>query len=215
MGQEAGYANEPGVRRRIAGAILAGGEASRYGGVAKGMLTLPNGQPMIDRIIGEVASAGIDPIVIMANDPAPYGGCGRRILPDRVPGQGPLGGIATALSHFGASHDAVLFMPCDLPGIGSAQVAALCDSFTRSAAPVVAARTGSDRWHPLCAVVAVSLASEIEDRARRPRDRKVRSVWVELGVEPVDFVDAEPFFNVNTPEQMAEWERARAGGVAR
>ena len=214
MGKEARYSNAPRPRRRIAGAILAGGEASRYGGVAKGMLPLPNGQPMIDRIIGKVASARIDPIVIMANDPAPYSRCGRRILPDRVPGQGPLGGIATALAHFEASHDAVLFMPCDLPGIGSAQVGALCDAFARGAAPIVAARTGPEQWHPLCAVVAAGLGSEIEHRASRPRDRRVRSVWFELGVEPVDFADTEPFFNVNTPEQMCEWERISAGAGA-
>lgn len=189
----------------IAGAVLAGGAARRYGGVAKGMLPLPTGEPMTGRIIDQIAGAGIEPIVIIANERQPYENCGCLILPDAVPGQGPLGGIATALAHFEASHTAVLFMPCDLPGIRTSHVTALCDAFEQGGAPIVAARTDGSMLHPLCGVVKVDQRPAIERLAIRPEGRRVRRVWTELGVRTVDFPDATAFFNVNSPEEMAKW----------
>lgn len=194
----------------IAGAVLAGGAATRYGGVAKGMLPLPTGEPMISRIIDQIATAGIEPIVIIANERQPYESCGRLILPDAVPGQGPLGGIATALARFEASHRAVLFMPCDLPGIMASHVIALCDAFEQGDAPIVAACTDRSMWNPLCAVVEVDQRPAIEQRATQPESRRVRRVWRELGARMVDFTDATAFFNVNSPDEMAEW-RAISG----
>ncbi len=194
----------------IAGAILAGGAATRYGGVAKGMLSLPTGESMTGRIIDQITKAGIEPIVIIANDRHPYESCGCLILPDAVPGQGPLGGIATALAHFEASHSAVLFMPCDLPGITTSHVTALCDAFEQGGAPIVATRTDGSTLHPLCAVVKVDQRPAIEQRATQPESRRVRRVWRELGARMVDLTDATAFFNVNSPEEMAEW-RAISG----
>jgi len=196
----------------IAGAVLAGGAATRYGGVAKGMLSLPTGESMTGRIIAQISEAGIDPIVIIANDPQPYGSCRCLILPDAVPGQGPLGGIATALAHFQASHGAVLFMPCDLPGIATSHIDALCEAFERGGEPIVAARTGRSMWHPLCAVVAVGQRRAIEQSAIQPESRRVRDVWRELGAQVVDFSDAKAFFNVNSPDQMAKWRAISSVG---
>lgn len=189
----------------IAGAILAGGAATRYGGVAKGMLSLPTGKPMTGRIIDQITEAGIRPIVIIANERRPYESCGCLVLPDAVPGQGPLGGIATALSHFEASRGAVLFMPCDLPGIMASHVTALCEAFEQGDAPIVAARTDESTLHPLCAVVKVDQRPVIEERANQPENRRVRRVWRELGAQMVDFADATAFHNVNSPEEMAKW----------
>ena len=194
----------------IAGAVLAGGAASRYGGMAKGMLPLPTGESMTGRIIDQIAEAGIEPIVIIANERQPYESCGCLILPDTVPGQGPLGGIATALAHFEASHTAVLFMPCDLPGIRASHVTALCDAFEQEDAPIVAARTDGSAWHPLCGVVKVDQRPAIEQRAIRREDRGVRLAWRELGARMVHFADATPFFNVNSPDEMARWRAISA-----
>ncbi len=47
-------------------------------------------------------------------------------VPDRWPGDGPLGAVITALGH--ARHPVTVILPCDLPGISPADVALLVDT---------------------------------------------------------------------------------------
>lgn len=126
----------------IAAAILAGGRATRYGGVAKGLLQLPNGESIIARLVRIIGSAGVTEIVICADDPstplgtspAPYEHLGLPIIPDHAgftkPAPiGPLGGIAAALRHFGGRADGVLILPCDMPAITEREIRALMEAF--------------------------------------------------------------------------------------
>lgn len=189
----------------IAGAVLAGGQASRYGGIAKGLLSLSEGGTIIERMLGELRAAGVAPLAISANDAEPYRRLGLPIVSDVTPGQGPLGGIVSALTYCRERCRAVLFLPCDLPGITAAQIGALCDAFDEGDAPLVAARTESSLWHPLCAVVDVELLPVIAERAACREREPVWRFWVELGARAVDFADARTFFNVNTPAEMARW----------
>jgi molybdopterin-guanine dinucleotide biosynthesis protein A len=64
---------------RISAAILTGGNASRLGGIAKGLLVGAQDVPLIDRLINELAIAGVHEVILLANDPQPYTRFGRRI----------------------------------------------------------------------------------------------------------------------------------------
>src|SRR2546428_14109358 len=79
------------------GAVLAGGAASRYGGVPKGLLAV-GGRRILDRVVDRVhAVTGALPLLI-AN--APGASAWRRDLktiPDARPGLGRLGGIYPAV----------------------------------------------------------------------------------------------------------------------
>lgn len=204
----------------IAAAILAGGNALRYGGVAKGFLEAEPGISIIEKELSELGSAGVQEVIIVANDPAPYKALRLAVIPDLRTGIGPLAGIEAALSHYSGMYEATLLLPCDLPGITAREIRALTDAFVVNSASVVAAVTaesgartsGSFLWHPLCAVVHNDLyctvSRAIDDGQRRPR-----ALWQEVGAMPVHFDDPTAFFNVNSPEDLARWRAIREGAA--
>ena len=192
--------------RQMACAILAGGKATRYGGAAKGMLLLADGVTIIGRILAEVAASGVSDVVIVANDPDAYRACGRRIIKDARPGMGPLGGIEAALLHFAGTYENVLILPCDLPDITRGEIAALRDAHVAHGARVTVAQTPDSLWHPLCVVVHSAVGPAIA-AALDTDIRSVYRVWREANPFVVRFSDARPFLNVNTPADMATWQR--------
>ena len=197
------------TKERIAGAILAGGQALRYGGKAKGLLKAPSGLSIIQHEIRQLNLAGIDEIIIVASDPKPWRDCACNVVIDLRSGVGPLAGIEAALAHYGSSYEATLFLPCDLPAITSTEISQLQAAFTSNSAPVAVAVTNDLFWEPLCAVVHNSLlkivSQAIDDGERRPQ-----SVWRDAGAIEVHFEDATPFFNINTPRDMAHWQAGLA-----
>ena len=195
-------------------AILAGGRANRLGGVAKGMLRLANGGTIIEHILAEAAAAGLTSMVVVANQPGAYRACGCRMVSDTRPGLGPLGGIETALLYFAGACENVLVLPCDLPAITAHEIAALRHAHLARRARLTVAQTPDLFWQPLCAVVHSALGPAISAALDRGI-RSVQQVWQEIGPSAVQFADARPFLNVNTPEDMAAWSqemRARASG---
>jgi molybdenum cofactor guanylyltransferase len=114
-------------------AILAGGDARRFGGRDKSALVV-DGRTILERQIAELSSITDDLRVIRRED-------------DLVPGCGPLGGLHAALTT--ARGDAVFLVACDMPYVTAALATYL---LTRSDdADIVVPRT--DRgYHPLCAV---------------------------------------------------------------
>jgi len=190
----------------IAGAILAGGDARRLGGIAKGAIEIDDGTSVIERLIEELTRAGICDIVIVANNPAPYQHYGVEIVSDNRAGIGPMGGIETGLGFFAGRYDAVMFMPCDLPNITASEMLALKKAFVESGVSVVFAETADFFWHPLCAVVHNGLAKDISTAIDRGR-RKIRDVWRQVKALPVHFDNESAFFNINTLADMDRWRK--------
>lgn len=191
------------------GAILAGGRASRCGGVQKGLLEYAGGIVLVEKIINEMAASGVEEIAIVANDKAAYEGTGRAVVGDLRPGVGPLGGIEAGLAHFAGRCDGVIFLPCDLPRITVAEISALKHGFIDAQVPVVFARTSPSDWHPLCTVVRSGLLATVA-AAIDAGVRRVREVWIDAGGQGIHFPDDAVFFNINTPEDLEAW---RAGFV--
>ncbi|MHC4636492.1 MAG: molybdenum cofactor guanylyltransferase [Planctomycetota bacterium] len=190
----------------IAGVILAGGNARRIGGVAKGTLKANNGVSIIERLIRELGCAGIDNLVIVANDPEPYQDCGVEIISDIRAGIGPMGGIESGLGHFTACSDAVMFVPCDLPNITAKEMFVLKEAFVESQARAVFAETTGFFYHPLCAVVHNGLSNEVAAAIDRG-ERKIRNVWRQVKAVRVFFDDETAFLNINTLTDMDKWRR--------
>ena len=189
---------------KIVACILAGGKARRLGGMAKGALE-EGGVPIIERLIAELGRAGIEEVIIAANDPNPYRGYGRKIVADLRRDIGPLGGIEAALSYLKDRCDAVAFLPCDVPGITAAEIQVLIESFLAAGAPAVFAASGKNFWHPLCAVVHNGLLGGIT-AAIDGGERSVKEAWKRLGGLPVHFANEAAFFNINTPEDLEGWQ---------
>ena len=77
---------------RIAGLILAGGQARRMGGRDKALLDLA-GRPLLAHVAERLAGQ-VGPIAIGANgDPARFAPFGFPVLPDQFDQAGPLAGV--------------------------------------------------------------------------------------------------------------------------
>jgi CTP:molybdopterin cytidylyltransferase MocA len=93
-------------------AILAGGRASRFSGRDKSALIV-GGLPILDRQMAELEALS-DDIMLVVGECAPATVPARlRVVRDRVPACGPLGGLDAALA--AARHDALVLVACDMP----------------------------------------------------------------------------------------------------
>ena len=194
----------------IAGAILAGGNARRVGGVAKGVLKAGGGLSIVEHLINEMSYAGVSDNVIIANNPEPYQDYGVKIIADIREDIGPIGGIESGLVHFSGQSDAVMFVPCDLPNITAKEMLVLKETFVESEAPVVFAETPGFFWHPLCVVVHNGLIKQVSS-AIDCGERKIREVWRRVKVVRVLFDDETAFFNVNSSKDIDQWRREQPG----
>lgn len=203
------------MRLPCAGAILAGGAASRYGGVPKGLERV-GGRRIIDRVAGALREV-TDNLWLIANDPAAAGWLpGARLGADLVPDAGGLGGIHAALRHSGT---AVLVVAWDMPFVPAGLLARLRDlgDAADAAVPESDSRRGIE---PLCAFYGPSCLDPIErslgagDRRVIGFHRHVRVARLPAG-EVAAFGDpAVLFMNVNTPADLslAEAHAATAHG---
>ena len=117
----------------VAGAVLAGGASSRMGR-PKAFIEI-DGRTLLDRAVGALTAAAIDPVIVVGGDQAAIEAAGHRFVPDEYPGEGPLGGIISALG--AVDTDLVVVLACDLLAASPDAVTRLTDFV---ATPVQAAR---------------------------------------------------------------------------
>src|SRR5947209_2761255 len=100
----------------LSAAILAGGQARRFGGRDKGAL-LVDGRPIRERQLAELAPIAGDILIVGSSGPVRQGseadGRPVRVVADRVSGCGPLGGLHTALLE--SAFETVIVVACDMP----------------------------------------------------------------------------------------------------
>lgn len=70
------------------------------------------GVAMVTRAVEALVEAGAAPVVVVGGDRRDLESLGHQLVVDQWPGEGPLGGIITALDHLDT--DLVATMPCDL-----------------------------------------------------------------------------------------------------
>ncbi|MBC8164901.1 MAG: molybdenum cofactor guanylyltransferase, partial [Bryobacteraceae bacterium] len=174
------------------GYVLAGGASSRMGTNKaflpwQGSTLVAFVASQIKDVAGSVATVGGPPIDNI------------RHVPDRHPGFGPVGGIATALADSAAEWN--LIAACDMPGIDSDLLRKLLWS-AHSPFQAVVPVTGDGRCHPLCAVYHLSARANMEDAITRG-NHKLRDVVASLKSLTLPFGDMKHLTNVNTPEQWA------------
>lgn len=102
----------------LACAVIAGGAARRFGGQVKPLVEV-GGRRILDRQLA-VLSPLFSELLIVANDPAPFADTGLLVVPDRIPGAGPLAGIHAALRATG--HPWLLAVAGDMPYLSAAVI---------------------------------------------------------------------------------------------
>jgi molybdopterin-guanine dinucleotide biosynthesis protein A len=95
----------------MTGIILAGGRASRLGGINKAFIEV-GGERLIDRTL-RVYRSLFEELIISTNSPLEYLEFDARIVTDIYRGKGPLGGIHAGLLHATCEHAFV--SACDMP----------------------------------------------------------------------------------------------------
>jgi len=192
------------------GAVLAGGAARRYGGRPKGLLEV-GGRRILDRVVDAVAAVTGAPPLLVANAPdAPSWRPDLETTPDARPGCGSLGGIYTAVA---AAPEPVLCVAWDMPFVPQALLRALVEGATSGGFDAFLPESGGRRGvEPLCAVYGPACRAAIERRLDAG-DLKAISFHadVRVGILSLDRVRPfgdpdELFFNVNTPEDLAQAE---------
>lgn len=185
----------------VTGVVLAGGRATRMGGQDKGLIKL-NGQPLFEYVISKLAPQ-VNNVVISANrNIEKYQSFGLPVLSDTLPDYpGPLAGMLSAMQLL--SSEWFLFCPCDTPNIPEDLAYQLWALKGESSCVWV---NDGERDHPTTALAHRSIISQLEQYLDSG-ERRVMVFLREAGGRAVLFPNqARNFINVNTPEDLAQWE---------
>ena len=196
------------------GLVLAGGLARRMGGGDKAFIRI-GGATILDRVLA-CLSAQCARVAINANgDLSRFADTGAPVLPDEVTGfVGPLAGVLAGLDYLadnGAGIEWLLTVPGDCPFLPDDLVETLHRARRSAGTPLACAKSGTWR-HPVVALWPVALRENLRHALTGEGLRKIE-VWTSRhGVAIAEWPPApvDPFFNVNTPEDLTEAERIAA-----
>jgi molybdopterin-guanine dinucleotide biosynthesis protein A len=186
------------------GVILAGGQARRMGGGDKGLLPLGSSTILghvIDRLAPQVAGLALN-----ANgEQDRFASFGLPVVSDSIDGfAGPLAGVLAGLDWAavqGADH--IVTAAADTPFFPADLVPRLLMAAEDQGHPIALARTDNGR-HPTFGLWPVALREDLRI-ALTEGVRKVVQWTDKHGTAMADFPTGrfDPFFNVNTPEDLA------------
>jgi molybdopterin-guanine dinucleotide biosynthesis protein A len=187
----------------VTGVVLAGGRATRMGGVDKGLVPV-NGQPMIQWVI-DVLRPQVAELFVNANrNLDQYRAFGHPVIDDGDREfRGPLAGIASGLR--AATSRYVAFAPCDSPLVCADLVTRLRSALSRENMRISVAHDG-ERLQPVFALLERGLLDDLM-RYLDNGGRKIDRWYAEHGYAQADFSDvADSFANINAPEEKRALE---------
>jgi molybdopterin-guanine dinucleotide biosynthesis protein A len=199
------------------GLILAGGLARRMGGGDKAKIEI-NGVSILDRVLAALSAQCVG-IAINANgDPERFADAGVPVIPDSIEDfAGPLAGILAGLDWLAAQNRGVEWMlsvPGDCPFLPDDLVERLHAARRKMGAGVPLACARSGEWrHPVVGLWPLALRDDLRKAITVEGVRKIEMWTSRHGVAIADWPDQpiDPFFNVNTPQDVKRAE-AIAGG---
>ena len=198
----------------VVGLLLAGGLGRRMGGGDKCLVPL-GGRTLLERVVERLRPQVSDLVLNANGEPERFASFGLPVVADSVPGfAGPLAGVLAGLD-WAAGRPGVRLVASvasDTPFFPADLVARLRHAAEHDGAEVACA-TSRGRAHPVFGLWDVRLAPALRHALTMEGVRKIdlwtagrRTVTVEFTSGEVD-----PFFNLNTPEDVAEAERLLAG----
>ena len=192
------------------GYVMAGGGSTRFG-FDKARAEL-NGETMLARMCALLKN--VTGVVSVVAPIGRYADSGERIVEDHWPGEGPLGGIITALMDARAqTHEDTwcLIVGCDMPFLTTAWLKYLKDRALASSTPVIAPQS-AEGLEPLCSCWHTRATGKLQ-YAFEDGIRKVTEAMKRVSMEVVGEGEwarfdksGRLFWNMNTP---AEYEEAR------
>jgi molybdopterin-guanine dinucleotide biosynthesis protein A len=196
------------------GVLLAGGLARRMGGGDKPLKTL-GGVTLLDRAVKRLTPQ-CDGLIVNANgDPARFAALGLPVVADTVPGfAGPLAGVVAALEWLERERPDMAWLvsiPTDSPFLPVDLVARLHQAREAAGTPLATARSG-DQTHPVVGLWPVTLLADLRRALVEEDLRKIDRWTARHGTAEAIWPTApyDPFFNANSPEDLAAAEAVLA-----
>lgn len=166
-----------------------------------------DGTAMVLRVVAALRAGGCEQVVAIGGDRAVLQALGLPVIDDRFPGEGPLGGVITALASL--SGEAVVVASCDLPHLTGGTVGSLLsalavwsdDGRPDAGRPDVALAV-TDRLHPTCAAWQHRALPALQ-QAFDAGERRLLAALGALHVAQIQ-ADAQDLANVNTPGDLPQ-----------
>jgi molybdopterin-guanine dinucleotide biosynthesis protein A len=204
----------PGVAPGAAGVLLAGGKSQRMGGGDKSLRPL-GGRPLLAHVIERVRPQLRDLVLNANGDPARFAAFGLPVVPDTIPDfAGPLAGVLAGMDWAAANAPDcpwIVTIPADSPFLPRDLVARLIAERDIEQADMACAMSAGQRY-PVVALWPVRLRDELR-RAIIQEDLHKVDAWsarYRLAVAEFAIDKVDPFFNANSPEDLAEAEQLLA-----
>ena len=193
------------------GLVLAGGLARRMGGGDKARIRI-GGATILERVLARLKPQCAAVILNANGNPARFADTGLAVVPDSVPGfAGPLAGILAGLDWAAAHRPEIVdiaSVPGDCPFLPDDLVESLHRARRSAGTPLACAKSGTWR-HPVVALWPVALRQDLRHALTEEGLRKIE-VWTSrhgVAIAEWPLAPVDPFFNVNTPEDLTEAER--------
>ena len=181
---------------RVGGAVLAGG-ASRRMGADKAFIEL-DGTTLLDRGVDALVRGGAESVVVVGGDRERITAAGHTFIPDHHPGEGPLGGIITALDTLDT--DLVVVLACDLIDASPVAVASLV-AVAADADVVVPVVEGRSQWlHAVWRRTVLDPLQQAFDAGERAPRRAL------TGLRVVEVLDGSPcwYADADSPADLPD-----------
>jgi len=183
-----------------AGFVLTGGLSSRMGR-DKALLPFPGG-PLAGFVARQVEqAAGRAALVGAARR---HGALGYPVIEDLYPGQGPLGGILTALETTAADWN--LVVACDMPRLSVPFLTQLLEAAARLDADALVPADPEGRLEPLCAVYHRRALGGLT-AAFQQGTRKIAAALERVRMTALPVTEVTHFQNINTVEEWARCDQ--------
>jgi len=165
-------------------------------GTDKALLEV-DGVPLARRVANALRAAGADPVIAVGGDVEALGAIGLTAVPDAHPGEGPLGGILSALAASDA--EVVVVLACDLPAADADTIRAVALALGEAdiAAP------WHDGRHELLHAAYSRRAEATLQAAFEVGERAPQRAVAGLDVVGLEGLPAAALADADTPEDLA------------
>ena len=190
------------MQKKLSMVVLAGGASSRMGQDKCDLLI--HGRTFLETQIEKGRILGIEDILVSGYRGA---ACSVRVIEDRVPGKGPLGGLESCFRE--ARHSYCLVLGVDVPLVPVGELQGLIQKAFASSALAVILSHG-EKEEPLIGVYRTALAEEMAEEYTHRRG-SVFAFLSRIGYETYASKASDEFFsNVNDP---AAYEMLKRRGL--
>jgi molybdenum cofactor guanylyltransferase len=175
---------------------------------------LPVGGVMLTEIVAEaLRKAGATDVLAIGGDQKRLRSLGvlDEVVADEFPGQGPLGGIISALK--ASSNDLVVVLACDTPAIDADTPSRLLTALHDDERAAVAVAVVDERVQPLTAAWRRSLSLDHLRRSFESGERAPRKVLDGLRVRTIEDISPDAVLDLDSPEDLdryAQWSSSES-----